>query len=165
MENTAISQSPDGLGEALVPGFYGAADIALGAHYATGRITVTEAHVAAFCGLSGDFFDIHVDDEFARSHGFERRVAHGLLGLSMFDGLKNRAKVTFAAIASMGWTCRFRKPILIGDTIQGHVSVAAIEPHPKRENSSKLTLAFRLVNQRGDCVQDGETMLLCLDHP
>ena len=30
-----------------------------------------------FAGLSGDFFDLHMDDRFARSQGFPGRVAHG----------------------------------------------------------------------------------------
>lgn len=154
----------DGKGQALPPGHYGATEVSIGDHYRTGRITVTEAHITAFCGLSGDFFDIHVDDTFARDHGFPGRVAHGLLGLSMVDGLKNRAKVSFAAVASMGWNWRFRAPILIGDTIEALITVKACEPHPRREGHSRLTLGFRVLNQNGECVQEGETELLCLNN-
>jgi len=54
-------------------------------------MVVTESHIVQFAGLSGDLFDLHMDDEFARSLGFSGRVAHGLLGLILMDGLKNRA--------------------------------------------------------------------------
>ena len=37
-----------------------------GERFATGGIVVAESHVMGFAGLTGDFFDLHVDDEFAR---------------------------------------------------------------------------------------------------
>src|SRR4051812_13519420 len=95
------------LGRALAAGEYWFEDLAEGDHYETGRIVVTEAHIVSFAGLSGDFFDIHMDDEFARSQGFPGRIAHGLLGLALTDGLKNRAAVRVMAIASLGWAWKF----------------------------------------------------------
>lgn len=157
MTDTAPTPPP------LAAGHYGALDVEIGAYYLTGRITVTEAHITNFCGISGDFFDIHVDDIFAQSHGFQGRVAHGLLGLAMVDGLKNRARVSFAAVASVGWTWKFRRPILIGDTISAKITVRGREPHEKRPGHSRLTLGFDVRNQRDETVQHGETELLCLD--
>jgi acyl dehydratase len=101
----------------LPPGEYCFEDLIIGDHYDTGHIVVTEAHIVGFAGLSGDFFDLHVDDEFARSHGFPARVAHGLLGLAMADGLKNRSSVRIVVIAALGWNWSFRGPILAGDRI------------------------------------------------
>ena len=66
-------------------------EIAVGMAWDTPGITVTEGHILAFAGLSGDFYDIHVDDDYARSLGYPGRIAHGLLGLALADGLKNRA--------------------------------------------------------------------------
>ena len=57
-------------------------EIAKGLTWETGGITVTESHILAFAGLSGDFYDLHVDDDYARSLGFPGKVAHGLLGLA-----------------------------------------------------------------------------------
>ena len=64
-------------------------DIGVGDHFETGGVTVTDAHVVAFAGLAGDLFDVHMDDAFARESGFPGRIAHGLLVLSLVDGLKN----------------------------------------------------------------------------
>src|SRR4051812_723244 len=89
-------ESPRRLG----PGEYWFEDLAIGDHYDTGHIVVTEAHIVGFAGLSGDFFDLHVDDEFVRSQGFPARVAHGLLGLAMADGLKNRSPVRIIVTAA-----------------------------------------------------------------
>ncbi|MGS1096917.1 MaoC family dehydratase (plasmid) [Aquamicrobium terrae] len=147
-------------GRALAPGFYGLDDLEVGDHFATSRITVTESHVVGFAGLSGDLFDIHMDDAFAQAHGFPSRLAHGLLGLAMVDGLKNRAPVRIAGIASLGWNWRFRQPILIGDSIRATITVNAMKPHWNPERGI-LTLGFVVCNQNDVVVQEGETFLLC----
>jgi 3-hydroxybutyryl-CoA dehydratase len=143
----------------LVPGEYRFEDLIVGDHYDTGHIVVTEAHITGFAGLSGDFFDLHVDDEFARAQGFPGRVAHGLLGLAMADGLKNRSAVRIVVIASLGWNWKFRGPIFAADRIGVHVAV-----HGKRLNSKAdrgiLTLGFTVRNQRDEIVQEGETTLI-----
>ena len=143
----------------LAPGEYRFEDLRVGDHYDTGHIVVTEAHIVGFAGLSGDFFDLHVDDEFAQAQGFPARVAHGLLGLAMADGLKNRSAVRIVVIASLGWNWRFKGPILAGDRIGVHVAV-----HAKRLNSKAdrgiLTLGFTVRNQRDEVVQEGETTLI-----
>ncbi len=57
------------------------ADITPRMSFDTGAIVVTESHIVNFAGVSGDFFDVHMDDVFAREQGFPARVAHGLLCL------------------------------------------------------------------------------------
>ena len=130
-----------------------------GLTYETGGITVTEGHILGFAGLTGDFFDIHMDDDYARGLGYPGRVAHGLLGLALCDGLKNRAGVRFAAIVSLGWRWSFTGPILAGDRIQARVTVLSrrLTRNPAR---GILTLGFELLNQRGEVVQKGENDLL-----
>ncbi|NIQ98297.1 MAG: acyl dehydratase, partial [Desulfuromonadales bacterium] len=99
-------------------------DLQVGAFFRTGRITVTESHIVAFAGLSGDFFDVHMDDDFAREQGFPGRIAHGLLGLCLVDGLKNRAEAQLQAVASLGWNeWSFKAPILAGDSIAATITV------------------------------------------
>jgi acyl dehydratase len=99
-----------------------------------------------------------MDDEFARSLGFPARVAHGLLGLALTDGLKNRAAVRIMAIASLGWSWRFRAPIFAGDRIGASVRVASA--HLSRKGKGILALAFQVIKQDGTVVQEGETTLL-----
>jgi len=143
----------------LPPGEYWFEDLAPGDHYETGRIVVTEAHIVGFAGLSGDLFDVHMDDEFAREQGFAGRIAHGLLGLALADGLKNRSSVRIMAVASLGWTWNFRGPILVGDRIGVAVTVKAKRLTAKGDRGI-TTLGFVVTNQRGEVVQEGETALL-----
>ncbi|SFI15251.1 Acyl dehydratase [Bosea sp. OK403] len=145
-------------GRELPPGEYWFEDLDEGDRYQTGFLVVTEAHIVSFAGLSGDFFDIHMDDDFARSQGFPARVAHGLLGLALTDGLKNRASVRIMAIASLGWNWRFKGPIFAGDRIGAQIRVAGKRLSSKRQGI--VTLAFEVVKRGGEIAQEGETMLL-----
>ncbi len=130
-----------------------------GLAFETGGITVGEAHVLAFAGLTGDFYDIHMDEDYARELGYPGRVAHGLLGLALTDGLKNRAPIRFAAIVSLNWRWTFAGPILIGDRIQARITVLSkrLTKNPAR---GIVTLGFELRNQQGEIVQKGENDLM-----
>jgi acyl dehydratase len=145
-------------GHSLTAGEYWFEDLAIGDRYETGHLVVTDAHIVSFAGLSGDFFDVHMDDAFAKSLGFPARVAHGLLGLALADGLKNRSAVRIMAVASLGWNWRFRAPIFAGDRIGATVRVASIRLSSKGQGI--LALAFQVIKQDGTVVQDGETTLL-----
>lgn len=143
----------------LEPGVYDYDDLKIGDWFDTGGVKVTDAHVVGFAGISGDHFDVHVDDEFAQAHGFPGRIAHGLLGLSMADGLKNRSPVKIRGIASLGWNWAFRDAILIDDRIKVRVAVKTMRA-TKRKDRGIVTLFFDVTNQHGKTVQDGETLLL-----
>ncbi|MFH1092130.1 MAG: MaoC/PaaZ C-terminal domain-containing protein, partial [Pseudomonadota bacterium] len=55
----------------------------IGDTYVTPSRTVTEADIVHFAGISGDFNQIHTDDEFAKKLPFKGRIAHGLLTLAI----------------------------------------------------------------------------------
>jgi 3-hydroxybutyryl-CoA dehydratase len=150
VESTTAKQLPAGI--------YWFEDLHRGDWYETGHLVVTEAHIVAFAGLSGDFFDVHMDDEFARAQGFPSRIAHGLLGLSLTDGLKNRSSVHIMAVASLGWSWRFVAPIFAGDRIGARITVA--ETRTSRKGQGIVTLHLDVTQQEGRVVQQGETTLL-----
>ena len=134
-------------------------DIATGDWFETGAVAVTERMIDAFAELTGDGFEIHMSVAGAERHGFPARVAHGLLVLSLVDGLKNQAQARFRAISSLGWDWTFAAPVLAGDEIRARIVVAN-----KREtrNTARgiLTLRFAVTNQRGETVQSGENKLM-----
>lgn len=146
------------------PGLNGYEDCAIGDAFTTGGIVVTESLIQAFAGLSGDFFDLHMDDRFARDLGFKGRVAHGILGLALTDGLKNRAEHRFRAIASLGWNWKFSGAILIGDRIHAEVAVMA-KRETKRPDRGIVTLAIKVKNQDGQVVQEGTNELMISRRP
>ena len=95
----------------------------------------------------------------ARKHGFGDRIAHGLLVLSIVDGLKNQTPAQFKARASLGWDWTFRAPVLAGDTIGGTITVHQKLETPK-EDQGVLLLDFDINNQREETVQQGSNKLL-----
>jgi acyl dehydratase len=156
---TTESRTADDRGRLLPAGEYGFAHVNVGDHYATSGVTLTEAHIVGFAGLTGDLFDVHMDDQFAREAGFAGRIAHGLLGLALADGLKTRCAVRLKGIATLGWNWSFRAPLLPGDRIHAELSVLAKRP-TRREDRGIVTLGMKVLNQHNETVQDGETQLL-----
>ena len=144
---------------ALAPGVYGFDDVEAGDWLTTGLAEVTAQVIDAFAAVSGDRFEIHMDDAAAARHGFSGRVAHGLLVLALTDGLKNQAAARFRAQASLGWDWAFRAPVLADDSVTARIEVA--EKRAVRSGDRGiLTLAFATTNQRGEVVQDGTNKLM-----
>jgi acyl dehydratase len=134
-------------------------DLTVGLVFDTPGIVVTETHIVGFAGIGGDFFDLHMDDAFAREQGFPGRVAHGLLGLALVDGLKNRAEVRLDAIASLEWQYRFLAPVCAGDRIFARVEVLDTRATTDGRRGV-VRLGFEVFNQRGLRVQEGVNTLL-----
>lgn len=127
-------------------------DVEAGDWFETSGCVVSVEMIDAFAALTGDRFEIHMDEAAARRHGFTGRVAHGLLVLSLVDGLKNQAEARFRAIASLGWDFRFERPVLAGDTIRARIAVAGKRVTSKPDRGI-LTLRFAVANQKGEIVQ------------
>jgi acyl dehydratase len=134
-------------------------DIQVGEEYESPGRTVTEADIVIFAGLSGDYNVLHTDAEFMKSSIFGERIAHGLLGLAIQAGLFTRATQAYATLAFVGLRWKFRGPIRIGDTIRVRARVAAKKETDKPDRGL-ITLERRIVNQRDEVVQEGETDLL-----
>ncbi len=134
-------------------------DLSLGDEWESPRRTVTEADVVNFAGISGDFNPIHVDHELAAEGPFRKPIAHGLLGLSIASGLtSNHPRVdTLAFLCILEW--KFLQPIAFGDTIHVVSRVAALETRA-RGRRGVVTWFRRLVNQRGEALQEGTTQTL-----
>ena len=135
-------------------------DIEVGEQHLTTGVTVTNYHVMQFAGLSMDFFELHTNEEFARRSVFGRRVAHGLLGLALADGLKNRSEFQTRAIASLDCTWEFTGPIFLDDTIHVRLTVKDKRASRSKPDRGVVTLALEVVNQRGEVVQKGENRLM-----
>ena len=58
-------------------------------------VTITGEMIDMYADVSGDHTPLHVDEEYARKSHFGGRVAHGLLGLSVADGLKCQSDYRF----------------------------------------------------------------------
>jgi len=127
--------------------------------------TITESDVVVFAGLSGDFNPLHTDAEFARGTAYGERIAHGMLGLAVATGLAARLGVldgTALAFLAVDW--KFRKPILLGDTIAAEMDVARTKAMPAM-GGGIVTLNVRVTNHRREVVQKGTWDVLVRGRP
>jgi 3-hydroxybutyryl-CoA dehydratase len=118
--------------------------------------TITETDIQLFSGLTGDYNQLHTDVEFTKDTIFGQRIAHGLLGLSIAQGLATRLGfIEGTAVALREVTWKFVGPIFIGDTVHLEVKVAHKKAMP-RLGMGMITFDLALVNQKEESVQKGQ---------
>lgn len=129
--------------------------------------TITETDLVAFSGLTGDFSQVHTDEEFCKKTEFGTRIAHGLLGLSIAQGLSWRTNYTQGTgVASLAWNkWTFKRPIFIGDTVRVRWRLVNKRPSGSKPGMGIITEFVELVNQRGEVVQDGEHVTMIRRRP
>jgi len=138
-------------------------DIVVGREFEAGPHRVTAAEIAAFAEVTRDRHPLHTDAAYARARGFPDVIAHGLLGLSLMEGLKTELRLyETTSIASLGWDgVRFRAPVLAGDALTLRFRFAACRPS-RQADRGVVTEALTLLNQRGETVIEAEHASLVL---
>lgn len=128
-------------------------DFHVGDVYHTQAITVTEAHVVSWAGLTGDFYPLHMDREYAAKTQFGERLAHGPLIFGLAVGLV--ALAGFGGDAAIAWlgvdNMRMLAPVRIGDTVR--VDVRVKETRATRDPKKGIqTWEYSVLNQRDERV-------------
>ncbi|MBC7739719.1 MAG: MaoC family dehydratase [Candidatus Saccharibacteria bacterium] len=145
-------------GRLLPPGLHAFDTLLTGDHFDTPTLRITPEVIRAFADLTWDHFEIHLSDAGAQAHGFAAQVAHGLLVLSLVEGLKSNAPVQLGGFAALGWDWQFARPVLAGDTIRARVTV--LNRRNAGPRSGMLTLGLEVLNQHNQCVQKGQTRVM-----
>ncbi|MGI8847505.1 MAG: MaoC family dehydratase [Candidatus Dormibacteria bacterium] len=107
--------------------------------------TVTQEQVNAYAQASGDHNPIHLDEEFARMVGLPGTIAHGLLDMGILAEAVARWAGGYAHLTAL--SCRFSKPLLMGDTITCTGKVVAVDD---AEGTAELEL--EAASDRGERV-------------
>ncbi|MCP4405065.1 MAG: dehydratase [bacterium] len=141
-------------------------DFAIGEQFESPGRTITEADVMMFAGLSGDYNQVHTDEEYCKRHSiYKTRIAHGLFGLALVEGLKFREGLfEGTAIASLEWTWRFKQPLLIGDTVRGCWKISK-KRGSKKPDRGIIWEDVQLRNQRDEIVAEGEHVVMMQRKP
>jgi acyl dehydratase len=116
---------------------------------ARGR-TVTETDVVSFCYLTGNWLEIHSNEEVAAKSPYGRRLVQGSLVFSIIPGLvvwDARYTIAMYAVDEM----RFPRPVFIGDTITADIAVEQVEM--RDADTGIATFGVTVVNQRKEAVQ------------
>jgi acyl dehydratase len=131
-------------------------DFAVGDEYESPGRTVTEADIVLFAGLSGDYNVLHTDAEHMKASIFGERIAHGLLGLTVQQGLLGRGVPGYDGLRLETMRWKFKAPIKIGDTIRVRARISATRA-AEGPGSGVVVIARQVLNQRDEVVQEGET--------
>ncbi|WP_298852803.1 MaoC family dehydratase [uncultured Ruegeria sp.] len=145
--------------ESLKAGTYGFHDLRVGDVIKTGSAEISANLISDFAALTGDRYELHLDDSAAKVRGFKARVAHGLLVLSVVDGLKFEAEAKPEGLASLGWDWRFEKPVFAGDTIRAELTVVSKRTTTSSERGI-ISFRFDVFNQDEMRVQQGTNELI-----
>jgi len=127
--------------------------------------TITEADIVMFAGLSGDYTQLHTDEEFAKKTPFGKRIAHGALILAIATGLAARlgfVEGTALAFRELSW--KFSLPVFAGDTIYLKARCRELKPMP-RLGGGLVIFDATVLNQEGKTVQRGEWHMLVASRP
>lgn len=99
--------------------------------FAETAMVVSGDKIDTFANLSGDFNPIHVDEEFAKTTMFGKRIAHGALSASLISAiLGNDLPGPGAVFVELNM--RFRRPAFIDDEITARAEVADINERTGR---------------------------------
>ena len=116
--------------------------------------TIEQADVDTFADLTGDHNPIHVDEEFAKTTRFGRRIAHGMLGASLISSVLAN-KLPGAGSVYLGQTLQFLAPVFPGDEVTARVTVREV-----LTDKPIVKLETICMNQRKEIVIRGEATVL-----
>ena len=117
-------------------------------------IKITESMVEKFSNLSGDLNPLHMDNEFAESSLFKKRIVHGMLLSSFFSQLIGM-KLPGKNALYFSQTLNFRSPCYIDDEIE--VVGEVIE---KSDSTKIITITTSIFNKSKICLIDGVAKII-----
>ena len=121
--------------------------------------TVTDFDVYGFAGIVGDFYGVHVNEEYAKTTRFERRIAQGALAVGFLATVMGymAAKAPNPGAVSHRYDVTFTAPVYIGDTV-----TARLVLERKDDEHNTCVFAASVTNQAGVVVAQGQTYLKVL---
>jgi 3-hydroxybutyryl-CoA dehydratase len=113
---------------------------------------ITDAMIRSFADVTGDHNPVHLDEAFAASTQFGKRIAHGMLvGSLISSALAN--DMPGAGSIYLSQEVKFKKPVFIGDTVTVKLTVTALRRRI-------VTLETLVTNQAGEVVIEGQAVVM-----
>ena len=121
--------------------------------------TVSEYDVYAFAGIVGDFYGVHVNEEYAKTTRFEKRIAQGALSVGFLATVMGTmaAKAPSPGAVSHRYDITFTAPVYLGDTVTARLDLCE-----KDEERNTCVFTATVSNQKGTVVASGHTYLKVL---
>jgi acyl dehydratase len=136
--------------------------VEVGQRYAFAK-TVGETDVTLFAGITGDFSDTHVNDQYMQQKSsIGRRIAHGALLVGYMSTVStmsiahiiHREGLTDFPVSAGYDRVRFLKPVLLGDTVTARYEVVKVD-----KTAGRSVVKVEVVNQHGELVAVAEHIM------
>ncbi len=131
-------------------------DLKIGDKFQTSK-KITDEVVRKFAELSGDFNPIHLDEDFAATTRFGRRIAHGMMSGALISAVLGY-EFKERKVVYLSQTMKFIAPVFLDDTVTATATVKKI-----REDKPVVTLETVCTNQNGETTLSGEAVVMILD--
>lgn len=93
--------------------------------------TITDADVTLFAGISGDTNPIHINDDYAETTVFKKRIVHGMFSAALISTVAG-TKLPGPGAIYIDQQIKFKAPVFIGDTANARITVEEIDTRRKR---------------------------------
>jgi acyl dehydratase len=136
--------------------------VEVGQHYKFAK-TVGETDVTMFAGITGDFSDTHINDQYMQEHSnLGGRIAHGALLVGYMSTAStisiahviHKEGLTDFPVSSGYDKIRFLKPVRLGDTVTVHYTVSEVDKERGRSIAK-----IEVLNQRNELVAAGQHLM------
>ena len=115
---------------------------------------ITDEMIHAFAALTGDNNPVHLDDTYAATTRFGRRIAHGMIAAGLISAVLAN-DLPGPGTVYLSQTLKFKAPVYPGDTITATVEVKSVRP-----DKPIVTLRTLCTNQDTAIVLEGEAVVI-----
>ena len=140
-------------------------DFQLGDAVVTRGRTIDIGDISTFAQLTGDWYPLHIDEEFGKASRFKTRIAHGPFTFTVAVGLVGISNFYGDAITALieVQSLRATKPVLAGDTLKVRAEVVELTlgENPKY---GRIGVNYSVCNQRDEEVMNFLQIMLARRH-
>ncbi|TWF59158.1 MaoC family dehydratase [Neorhizobium alkalisoli] len=125
--------------------------------------TVGETDITLFAGITGDFSDTHVNDQYMKEKSsIGKRIAHGALTVGYMSTVStisiahiiHKEGLTDFPVSAGYDRVRFLKPVILGDTITAHYRIASVD-----KERGRSVAKVEVFNQNNELVAVSEHIM------
>lgn len=118
---------------------------------------VTDEMVRKFAEITGDDNPVHLNEEYAATTIFKKRISHGILVLGLISAVLGR-EFPGPGTIYLNQNALFRKPVYLDEVIT--IVIEVLEKIPEK---SRLNLSTNVIKDNGELAIDGDALVIFKD--
>lgn len=137
-------------------------DYEIGQTFESPGRTITDTDLVNHSALSGDWTEIHTNEEYAKGSSFGGRIAHGPLTFTVATGLMVRMGIlerTVRAFLGMNYM-DINKPVYPGDTLYLTLEVESKRELESKDSEALVVFEALIENQDDESVLEADLKFL-----